>query len=97
MKKILATLLMLFGTVVSAQHYHGYHHHHRHAPGSHAWVAPLIIGGVVGYALSRPAQTAPPPTVIYVPGGYPPPPLGYRYEQILDGNCNCYRWVLVQG
>jgi hypothetical protein len=36
--------------------------------------------------------------VIYNPPvGYPPAPVGYHYEQILDANCNCYRWVLIQG
>ena len=36
-------------------------------------------------------------SVIYVPPGYPPAPYGYHYEQLLDANCNCYRWVLIQG
>ena len=62
------------------------------------WVAPALIGGAVVYAATRPAQ---PPSVVYVPNPnpqvLPPPPMGYHYEQILDANCNCYRWVLVQG
>jgi hypothetical protein len=35
--------------------------------------------------------------VVYQPPVLPPAPYGYHYEQILDANCNCYRWVLVQG
>lgn len=97
MKKIFALILVFVTTSVSAQYYHRHpYYNHRHAHGSHAWVEPLIIGGIVGFVLSKATQPAP-PQIIYVPAGHPPPPIGYRYEQILDGNCNCYRWVLVQG
>ena len=41
--------------------HHGHHHHHNHYyrhPGYSGWVAPLIIGGVVGAAIAnRPTQT----------------------------------------
>lgn len=90
MRKILAVLLVVFALPVLA---HGpyrpmpyrYHYH-----SNHGWVAPLIIGGAVGYALSRPTPN--PPVIIQ---NLPPAPLGYHYEQVLDGNCNCYRWVLI--
>ena len=71
-------------------------HHHGH-PGRGDWVAPLVIGGVIGYAITqanRPVIVQPTPTVIY-PNNLPPVPVGYHYEQLLDANCNCYRWVLV--
>jgi hypothetical protein len=47
-----------------AQH-HGYnrHHHHHHQGRHHNWIAPMILGGVVTYALTRPA--VPPPQVVY--------------------------------
>ena len=90
MKKFIAILtLALVSMGANAQH-RGYYHHHHH--GHYDWMAPLIVGGVVTYALTRPAP--PPPQVIYVPQQQVPP-IGYRYEQILDANCSCYRVVLV--
>ena len=70
------------------------------------WVAPALIGGVVGYSLARPYYYGPPP-VYYAPPPpvvYAPPPVyiqqarpaGYVQQTILDANCNCYRTVLVQ-
>lgn len=92
MKYLIAFVLTAVAFTAQAQHrHHGYNHHHRHY--GHNWVAPMIIGGVVTYALTRPQQ--PPPVVYQQP--LPPAPYGYRYEQILDANCNCYRWVLIQG
>jgi hypothetical protein len=88
MKKLIAILLLSVSLGANAQH-RGYHHHHG---GHYNWVAPLIVGGVVTYAFTHPSP--PPPQVIYVPQ-QTNPPLGYRYEQILDASCNCYRVVLV--
>jgi hypothetical protein len=60
MKKILISLALLMVTVPAlAQHWnHGYRHHGHARYYSHStWVAPLIIGGVVGAAIAnRPAQ-----------------------------------------
>lgn len=97
MKYLIATILSALALTANAQHrhhkHHGYHYHGGHA--TYNWVAPMVIGGVVTYALTRPQQ---PPQVVYQqPQAMPPAPVGYRYEQILDANCNCYRWVLVQG
>jgi hypothetical protein len=67
---------------------HGYHNHY-------GWVAPLVIGGVVGYAITRSQPViVQQPTIVY-PNTQPTVPYGYHYEQILDANCNCYRLVLV--
>jgi len=50
MKKLLFAVLMIMTTSVYAQH-HGYGHGYR---GPHyGWVAPVIIGGAIGYGLSR--------------------------------------------
>jgi hypothetical protein len=60
MRKILASILLtLIAVPAMAQHWH--HRHHRPVYyGSGNWVAPLIIGGVVGAAIaSRPAQAEP--------------------------------------
>jgi hypothetical protein len=71
----------------------------------------LIIGGMVGAAMAAPYYAPAPvysqPAPVYIqpdpvymqpsPMYTPPPnaPLGYRHEQILDANCNCYITVLV--
>ena len=95
MKKLIALLLITLSATAMAQHHHG---GHRHGGYGWGWVAPALIGGAVVYAATRPA---PPPSVVYVPNPQPqvlpPAPVGFHYEQILDANCNCYRWVLVQG
>lgn len=61
MKKILISLALLMVTMPAlAQHWRHGHHMHRVHPvyyGHGGWVAPLIIGGVVGAAIAnRPAQ-----------------------------------------
>ena len=61
MKKILISLALLMVTVPAlAQHWrHGHHGHHGHARyyGHSGWVAPLIIGSVVGAVIAnRPAH-----------------------------------------
>lgn len=93
MKKLIALVLTLLSITAMAQHRHGHHQHGGHGWG---WVAPALIGGAIVYGATRPA----PPPVVYQTQpiqALPPAPYGYRYEQILDANCNCYRWVLVQG
>jgi hypothetical protein len=61
MKKIILALMLLGSIPAMAQHHgHGFRHHGHHGyyygGGVNGnWVAPLIIGGVVTYALTRPA------------------------------------------
>jgi hypothetical protein len=89
---VLASLILVSG-VSQANPY--YHHQHHGYSNPYGWVAPLVIGGVVGYAITRPTQTVviqQPPPNIYQPQA----PYGYHYENILDANCNCYRLVLIQ-
>ena len=98
MKKLIALVLTLLSITAMAQHRHGHHNgYHQHRGHGWGWVAPALIGGAIVYGATRPA---PPPPVVYQTQPIqtlPPAPYGYRYEQILDANCNCYRWVLVQG
>jgi hypothetical protein len=57
MKKLFITLALACVTLPSlAQHRHHGHWHHRHHHGyyGNSWIAPLVIGGVVTYALTRP-------------------------------------------
>lgn len=90
MKYLISIILSVLALTANAQHRH--HGGHRHS-GGWGWVAPALIGGAIVYGATRPSA---PPPVVYQPT-LPPPPYGYHYEQILDANCNCYRWVLVQG
>jgi hypothetical protein len=70
-----ATILVL-AIPAQAQHHHG--HHGRHGGGGGNWAAPLIggliLGGIVGGALSQP-RYAQPPTIYAEP--YP-----YQYQQV---------------
>jgi hypothetical protein len=100
MKKFILTILLMLSIPAMAQpHHHGHRGGYGHGWG---WVAPAIITGVIVYGATRPVLP-PPPSVVYAPPPYsyppmlPPPPIGFHYEQFLDRNCNCYRWVLVQG
>ena len=97
MNKLLHTFLiasLLLISTTSHAHHPGYGPHywgHNH----YGWVAPLVIGSAVGYAVATRPQTVviqQPPPNIYQPQA----PYGYHYENILDANCNCYRLVLIQ-
>jgi len=92
MKYAITILLSILTFSASAQHRHHGHHHNNHNWG---WVAPALIGGAIVYGATRSAPQ--PPPVVYQQPALPPAPYGYHYEQILDANCNCYRWVLIQG
>jgi hypothetical protein len=94
MKNAIASVMLFLAATGTAQadYYHQRQHGpHRGGPG-YNWVAPLVIGGVVGYALTRPA--APPPPVVVAPPYNAP--YGFHWETIVDAGCNCYRTVLVQ-
>lgn len=75
MKRILAIAVLVLTSVPAMAQYHGprYNHHHHGYHRSGGWVAPLVLGGVVGYAMTRsdpvvqqPAVILPPPApVIY--------------------------------
>jgi hypothetical protein len=58
-KTIVFASLTLFSSALFAQHWQHGHRHHGHARyyGHSGWVAPLIIGGVVGAVIAnRPVQ-----------------------------------------
>jgi len=66
MKKLLLTISMLavVGTANAQWHHHG--GYYRGGYGNN-WVAPAIIGGVIGYELSRPRYYEPPVIVQQAP------------------------------
>ena len=106
MKKILASLLLLLSSTAFADgHFGGHGGYHGgggyyHSHGTN-WVAPALIGGIIGYELAQPRVIYTQPPVVYQypvqPQAIPEStPYGYHYETILDASCNCYRNVLVR-
>ena len=91
---VFASMLLIASSSQANPMHHRTHSHHHGAPN---WIAPIVIGGVLGYALAQPRQVIvqPPAPVAVYPNTYPPVPYGYHYEQIVNAGCNCYRWVLV--
>ena len=87
---VFASMLLIANSSQANPMHHRTHSHHHGAPN---WIAPIVIGGVLGYALAQPRVVASPPQVYYPP--VPVPPYGYHYETIVDAGCNCYRTVLV--
>ena len=61
MKKLIAVLTLVLATSAYADHpyRHGYYH-----SGSGGWVAPLIIGGAMGYMIARPPVVVQQPPVV---------------------------------
>ena len=86
MKKLFITLALACVTLpVLAQHHGHRHHNHNHyyrGPGYGGWVAPLIIGGAIGYTLTRPE-----PVIIQQPI--------YIEQQPMPLNQNCGPWKEV--
>lgn len=57
------------------------------------WILPLVVGGVLGYALSEPRRES----VVYAsaaPVVYSPQPT-YQERWVYFGDCDCQRRVLV--
>jgi hypothetical protein len=94
MKKLLIVLVLLATSTSVLADGHG--HYYRHSNSD--WLAPLIVGGVVGYVISQPRQQ----TVIVQQPVYQPLPQYvpaepiYQYQDMYDTSCRCYRRVLVQ-
>ena len=104
MRKILSLFvltLMLTASSEACCYRGGYYHHGYYGNG---WVAPALIGGVIGYELARPNTVVvePPPQVVYTQPpmvvqqpGYAPPPVGYHYQQMVNPQTGQYQLVLV--
>ena len=102
MKKLLLalSLLAVVGTATAHEGFRGYRGGYYHG-GCYGcgWVAPALIGGVIGYELSRPntVYVEPQPSVVYVqpqPTVQTPPP-GYHWQQMIDPQTNTQKIVLV--
>jgi hypothetical protein len=68
------------------------------------WVAPALIGGIIGYELSQPryytpppVYYAPPPNVVYVPTPVTPQttPPGYHWQQVIDPQTGSEKMALM--
>jgi hypothetical protein len=80
MKKVLALVLLSVSITAFAQHY-GHHGYWRRDGSNWGWVAPVIVGGVIGYEMARPT----PPVVITQQ-----PPVIVQQQQ------NCSPWTQIQ-
>ena len=94
------SLLVLVGTASAHEGFRGYRGGYYHG-GCYGcgWVAPSLIGGVIGYELTRPTTVyvEPQPSVVYVqpqPTVQAPPP-GYHWQQMIDPQTNTQKIVLV--
>ena len=96
MKKLLLALSMLcvVGTA-GAQWHHGCCYRGGYGGG---WVAPALIGGVIGYELSRPAPVIveQQPVIVQPPVSVvQQPPIGYHWQEMIDPATNTKKIVLV--
>ena len=101
MKKLLLSLSLLavVGTA-NAQWYHGGYHGGYYRGGCYGcgWVAPVIVGGVIGYELSRPTPVIVQQQPVYIQQPQPyvqAPPAGYHWQQMIDPQTNTTKIVLV--
>ena len=84
MKKLLTVLLLTVSATAFAQHHHGWRHHsHRSGPSFGYWVAPLVIGGVVGAAIAKEHQQ--PPVIVQQP-----------QSVIIQRQAVCTEWKEIQ-
>lgn len=97
MKKILLAILLVSSfTVADACCYRGYYRYGHDA--GIGWVAPALIGGVIGYELARPPLVVEQPVIVQPPVVIPQQtvaPAGYHFITIQDPSCNCYKQALV--
>ena len=83
MKKLIFATLLLVSATAMAQHHHG--HWQRHG-GGWGWVAPVVIGGVIGYEIAQPR----PPVVVTQQ-----PPIIIQQPQVIQTQ-NCSPWTEIR-
>jgi len=103
MKKLALTLslIALLGTANAQAHgpyrYGGYYHGGYGCGG--CWVAPALIGGVVGYELSRPSTVVveqQPSVIVQQPQTVvQAPPAGYHWQDMVDPQTGIHKIVAV--
>ena len=101
MKEILlAFIITLFTTASQACCYRGYYHHGGYYGPGVGWVAPALVGGVIGYEIARPntivvEQQQPPVVYVQPQPVVQQPPVGYHWQQMIDPQTNTTKIVLV--
>lgn len=97
MKKLLILSMITFLGVANA--HEGFQHYgYRGGCFGCGWVAPAIVGGVIGYELSRPATVyvEPQPVIVQPPMSVvQQPPIGYHWQEMIDPTTNVKKIVLV--
>ena len=83
MKKLIFGLLILVSASAMAQHHHG---HWERRGGGWGWVAPVVIGGVIGYEIAQPR----PPVVVTQQ-----PPVIIQQPQVIQTQ-NCSPWTEIR-
>ena len=84
MKRVLAVPILALASVGANAQYH--HYHHRHYGGGGGWIAPALIGGVIGYAITR----SPEPVIVQQP------PVVVQQPPVILNTPNCTAWVEIQ-
>jgi hypothetical protein len=106
MKKLIVLFVTTIVLSVPALAQHRGHHWHGNGYRNN-WVAPLVLGSALTYAMTRPTviYTAPPmysstyevvqePRYVVIDNNNPAP-IGYHWENLIDANCKCVRTVLL--
>ena len=96
MKKLLLafSLLSLIGSAVAHEGFR--HYGYRGGCYGCGWVAPAIIGGVIGYEIAnRPVIVEQPPVIYTQPSIVQQPPVGYHWQEMIDPATNVRKIVLV--
>jgi hypothetical protein len=90
MRKILAVLLLTVAAMPAmAQHWHNHgFRHHGYYHSDNSWVAPLIIGGVVGAFIASNRE----PVVVQ----QPPPVLIQQSPMFIQRQTFCTAWKEIQ-
>ena len=101
MKKLFLSLslLAIAGSASAQWHHHGgYYRGGCYGCGGN-WVAPLVIGGVIGYEINRanqPVIVQQPPVIYTQPQPYvQQPPAGYHWEEMADPQTGVRKIVAV--
>jgi len=85
MKKLILAIVLLASAPAFAQWHNHYHHYYGGYRGG--WVAPALIGGIIGYEINRSQQ---PVVVQQQPVIVQNPPIVYQTRE------NCTAWVETQ-
>ena len=96
MKKSLLAF-SLVAVIGSAVAHEGFRHYgYRGGCYGCGWVAPAIIGGVIGYEIAnRPVIVEQPPVIYTQPSIVQQPPVGYHWQEMIDPATNLRKIVLV--